>query len=199
MKLKAKPEAAKTLDRSKLGKRSKSKGDSYERNLAKEFKKVYGEDFVRTPQSGGFSKSKEAVNFRGDIVPLDENVDLLLHIEAKNHKQLALHQWIEQSMSDCPAGKVPIVIFHQHGTSKDYVVIQHTELLKLLDTKVFYHKNFFSEKWYTLTWYEQAVAECPSHLIPVVVCPHRGIKYVMIHLPDFFRTVPKESIFVRRS
>jgi len=53
----------------KRGKRSKRKGSSYERDIAKKFKEVYKEDLVRTPQSGGFAKkSVKADEFRGDIV-----------------------------------------------------------------------------------------------------------------------------------
>ena len=40
----------------RIGKRSKAKGSSFERTVAKKFKDYYGEELTRTPQSGGFAK-----------------------------------------------------------------------------------------------------------------------------------------------
>ena len=119
--------------RQKLGRRSKTKGANFERDVAKKFKKAYDADLVRTPQSGGFAKkSAKADDFRGDIVPADEDIELSLHIEAKCCKQWTVPQWIAQSESDCPTGKVPVVIFHQHGTSNDYVAIEKDNFYSLL-------------------------------------------------------------------
>ena len=119
--------------RKKIGKRSKAKGSNYERDVAKKFKAQYGEELTRTPQSGGFAKkSAKADEFRGDIVSLDENVDLLLHIEAKNHKTWSLPTWFAQAESDCPKGKVPCVIFHKHGTSKDYIALSLEDFFKIV-------------------------------------------------------------------
>ena len=110
--------------RKRLGKRSKAKGSNYERDVAKKFKAQYNEELTRTPQSGGFAKkSSKADEFRGDIVSLDENVELVLHIECKNAKSWSLPAWFTQAESDAPKGKVPCVIFHKHGTSKDYIAL----------------------------------------------------------------------------
>ena len=123
----------KSVDRSKLGKRSKAKGSSYERATAKKFKEAYGEDLVRTPQSGGFAKkSAKANDFRGDIVPADEDVELALHIECKNHKTWSLPTWFQQAQSDCPEGKIPVVIFHQHKSSKDYIALSLEDFFKIV-------------------------------------------------------------------
>ena len=119
--------------RKKLGKRSKAKGSNFEREVAKKFKDHYDEELTRTPQSGGFAKkSTKADEFRGDIVALDENVDLVLHIECKNAKTWSLPAWFAQAESDCPKGKVPCVIFHKHGTSKDYIAFSLEDFFRIV-------------------------------------------------------------------
>ena len=119
--------------RKKLGKRSKTKGSNYERDVAKKFRTQYGEELTRTPQSGGFAKkSTKADEFRGDIVSLDENVELVLHIECKNAKTWSLPAWFTQAESDCPKGRVPCVIFHKHGTSKDYIALSLEDFFKIV-------------------------------------------------------------------
>ena len=119
--------------RQKLGKRSKTKGANYERDVAKKFKKAYDADLVRTPQSGGFAKNlSKADDFRGDIVPADEDIDLALHIECKNAKTWSLPAWFKQAESDCPKGKSPVVVFHQHGTSNDYIAMSLEDFFKLV-------------------------------------------------------------------
>lgn len=118
---------------SKRGKRSKNKGSSFERTVAKKFKEAYGEELVRTPQSGGFAKkSTKADEFRGDITILDEDKELRLHIECKNAKTWSLPKWFEQAESDCPEGKSPVVVFHKHNTSKNYIALSLDDFLKLV-------------------------------------------------------------------
>ena len=119
--------------RQKLGKRSKTKGANFERDVAKKFKKAYDADLVRTPQSGGFAKkSAKADDFRGDIVPADEDIELSLHIECKNAKTWSLPAWFKQAESDKPHSKKPIVVFHQHGTSNDFVLLKTNDFVDLL-------------------------------------------------------------------
>ena len=121
----------------RIGKRSKAKGSSFERTVAKKFKDYYGEELTRTPQSGGFAKkSSKADEFRGDIVLLDEDKELKLHVEAKCHKQVSLPSWIAQAERDCPKGKLPCVIFHKHGTSKNYVVMQTENFCSIVGSPV---------------------------------------------------------------
>ena len=110
--------------RSRLGRRSRNKGSSYERIIARKFKEKYNAELMRTPQSGGFAKNNaRAGDFRGDIVPVDDTIDLRLHIEAKNQKNWSLPSWLKQAEEDCPEGKIPCIIFHKHGTSQEYVTL----------------------------------------------------------------------------
>lgn len=118
------------------GKRSRNKGSNYERDVAKKFAKSYGVELVRTPQSGGFIKnSLKAEDFRGDVVPADSSIKLILHIECKNSKRWTLPQWIEQAEGDCPEGRVPVVVFHQYNSSKDYVCISLDNFMRLVPKK----------------------------------------------------------------
>ena len=128
--------------RKKIGRRSKAKGGNYERTIAKKFQACYGEELTRTPQSGGFAKkSTKADEFRGDIVSIDENVDLQLHIECKCHKTWSLPSWLTQSESDCPKGKTPCVIFHKHGTSKDYIALSLEDFFKIVPKEMIIKKK----------------------------------------------------------
>lgn len=128
--------------RSKLGKRSKAKGSNFERDVARKFQEHYGEELTRTPQSGGFAKkSSKADEFRGDIVALDENIDLVLHIECKNAKTWSLPAWFEQAESDAPKGRIPCVIFHKHGTSKDYIALSLKDFFSIVPKEAIIKKR----------------------------------------------------------
>lgn len=121
---------------SRRGKKSRRKGASYERDIAKIFKEFTGFDFARTPQSGGFcKKSEKADDFRGDILPVDKSIKLKLHIECKSHKTWSIPSWIKQSESDCPKGRLPIVIFHQYRTSTNYVLMGYENFCSLMQSQ----------------------------------------------------------------
>lgn len=128
----------------KRGKRSRRKGGDYERLLAKVFGKKYDVELKRTPQSGGFAKkSDRADDYRGDITIVDNKQMLKLHIEAKNQQTWKLKDWISQAESDCPKGRVPIVVFHQHNTSKDYVCVSLEDFLDLVPRSKVVGKRVF--------------------------------------------------------
>lgn len=118
----------------KRGKTSRNKGSRYELSIAERLRKHYGIELRRTPQSGGFAKGKDAANFRGDIIPLDASIDFKLHIECKNATTWSLKQWLAQAEEDCPAGRVPLVIFHKPNSSVDYVTLKLEDFLALVPT-----------------------------------------------------------------
>lgn len=121
------------------GRGARNKGANYERKIAEKFKERYDIELRRTPQSGGFAyDSKRADEFRGDILPVESNVDMKLHIECKNQKTWQLRSWLEQAESDCPEGKIPMVVMHKPNTSKEYVVLDLEDFFKLVDkNKIF--------------------------------------------------------------
>ena len=116
------------------GRSAKQKGANYERKIAKKFQEEYGVELKRTPQSGGFAYGNEkAEDFRGDIIPIEKGVDLLLHIECKNQNTWKLKEWLKQAEEDCPKGRIPVVVFHKQGTSKDYIVLNLEDFFKLVE------------------------------------------------------------------
>ena len=144
MKLKKAVKETKKYENVKRGKRSRRKGGDYERLLAKVFGKKYSVELKRTPQSGGFAKkSDRADDYRGDITIVDNKQMLKLHIEAKNQQTWKLKDWISQAESDCPKGRVPIVVFHQHNTSKDYVCVSLEDFLDLVPRSKVVGKRVF--------------------------------------------------------
>lgn len=148
MKVKKKVEVIKekNQDNVKRGKKAKRKGNSYERIIAKKFQEKYGVELKRTPQSGGFAKkSEKADDYRGDITIVDTKQTLALHIECKNCKTLSLPKWLKQAEDDCPDGRTPIVVFHQHNTSKDFVCLSLDDFLKLVEKDKVIKKRTFKE------------------------------------------------------
>ena len=126
------------------GKNAKRKGGQYERDIAKKFQARYGVELKRTPQSGGFAKkSDKADDYRGDITVVDTKQMLLLHCECKNQKQWSLPKWLSQAEEDCPDGRVPIVVFHEHGTSKDYVCLSLEDFTELVPKNKVVGKRVF--------------------------------------------------------
>lgn len=110
----------KQIARSKRGKSSKAKGSSYERVIAKKIMDKFPVlDLARTPSSGGFQKSSNNEEIRGDISNLNSDVKFVLHIECKNHAKWNLPSWIKQANDDCPEGKIPMVVFHQQQLNED--------------------------------------------------------------------------------
>lgn len=127
---------------SKRGKSSKNKGANYERNIAKVFKSKLGIELVRTPLSGGFQKNAKATNVKGDISNIDATKDFHLHLECKDHATWAVPKWIEQAESDCPEGKIPVVVMHRRQKNKegkrvqesgDYVVLNLFDFLDIVN------------------------------------------------------------------
>ena len=126
------------------GKRAKRKGGQYERDMAKRGQERYGVELKRTPQSGGFAKkSTLADDYRGDITIVDPKQMLKLHIECKNCKSWSLPKWLEQASEDCPDGRVPIFIFHQYNTNKDFVCLSLEDFFSLVEkSKVIGKREF---------------------------------------------------------
>lgn len=128
----------------KQGKNAKRKGGQYERDIAKKFQDRYGVELKRTPQSGGFAKkSDKADDYRGDITIVDTKQMLKLHIECKNQKQWSLPKWISQAEEDCPEGRVPIIVFHQYNSSKDFVCLSIEDFFNLVEKDKVIGKRVF--------------------------------------------------------
>ena len=128
------------------GKNSKRKGGQFERDIAKKFQDRYGVELKRTPQSGGFAKkSDKADDYRGDITIVDTKQMLALHIECKNTKNWSLPTWLRQAEEDCPSDRTPIVVFHQHNTSKNYVCLSLEDFFLLVEKDKVVKKRSFKK------------------------------------------------------
>lgn len=128
------------------GKNAKRKGGQYERDIAKKFQARYGVELKRTPQSGGFAKnSDKADDYRGDITIVDTKQMLLLHLECKNQKTWSLPKWLCQAEGDCPEDRTPVIIFHQHNSSKDYVCLSLDDFLNLVPKDKVIGKRVFKK------------------------------------------------------
>ena len=135
-------EKAKKDVRSRKGRNSRNKGASFERQIADILKATLGLEFVRTPQSGGFAKRKDqSEGFRGDIVPVDRDVEFVLHIEAKNAKTWSFPAWLKQAESDVPDGKIPVIVAHKFGTSKKYILLEFEHFLNLVPAERLFSKK----------------------------------------------------------
>lgn len=112
-------------DRSKVGRRSKRKGNKFENDVAKILQSWWfpekGFVFKRTPVSGGFSSAKD-FNVCGDIICSDPEFPFT--VECKNNKAVkGLHDFLnpksllskfwEQSKTEAEESKkFPLLVFH---------------------------------------------------------------------------------------
>jgi hypothetical protein len=134
----------------------KAKGGGFERQIATFLTDLYGEKFIRTPNSGAYvggsnSKRKEFLHegqirsFKGDIIPGQSFPKL--NAECKFYKDFPFHQfftgsikildlWIAQCMEAADSGDFNILFmkFNRKGT---YVAVHHS------DTTSFNLKNHF--------------------------------------------------------
>lgn len=129
------------IEASNLGKMKRRKGSTYENKIAKKFKDQFGITLVRTPMSGGFQKDVESGDFKGDINCIEPNTDFLLHIECKNHAKWSVHQWWQQAIEDCPAGRIPLLAMHRGQvneggkrkvSSDDFVMLRMDDFLNMV-------------------------------------------------------------------
>lgn len=112
--------------------KSKAKGASFERDVAKFLSELYGDSFTRTPHSGAFTGGQNAHrktvmtegqirSFKGDIIPPDHWKKF--NCECKNYGSFPFHHllfdkkipmlddWIEQTMDAADTGDCNIVFF----------------------------------------------------------------------------------------
>jgi len=106
---------------------SKQKGNRAEREVAKIINKTLNTNIKRTPQSGG-------MDFKGDLI--DTNSNSIAHQfswEIKDRKQLRINDWWKQTTNDCPANKIPVLVFKLNGHF--FTMIRLEDLLGLLKEK----------------------------------------------------------------
>lgn len=122
----------------------KAKGSSYEREVAKFLSDLYGEPFVRVPNSGAFiggsnqhRKQKLSENqikgFKGDIIPPDSWTKF--NAEAKSYADFPFHlvltseckqlnTWLNQLMAVAEDGDLNI-LFMKFNRKGRYIAVQY--------------------------------------------------------------------------
>lgn len=138
-----------------MSKTSRRKGSSYERVVAQVLQSIWGEEFRRTPMSGGWSKKKVT----GDIVPVDRKTDNFpFSIECKNRKAIAVPAWLSQAKDDCPKNRLPLLVFHLPRDTNEYVCLKLTDFATLV--KDFVTKSNENPDGHDYTIVPPAVKEC---------------------------------------
>jgi len=139
---------------------SKAKGNSFERQTADFLTNLYGEKFIRVPNSGAYIGGKnthrkeylhegQIRSFKGDIIP-GESFSRI-NIECKNYKDFPFHQlysgsckqldeWIKQCLDVADEGDFNIIFmkFNRKGT---YIATQANNLLTVSNHTTYQSKN----------------------------------------------------------
>lgn len=120
---------------SAVGRKSKTKGSSYELRVAKIFTTWWGAPFHRVPASGGLHWSA-SMNVSGDIVTIPE-AGFPFVIECKKREEWTLDNvflnnkdiknWWAQVVGDADeTGKIPMLVFSRNR-AEDYVMLPYNE------------------------------------------------------------------------
>lgn len=142
--------------------KGKAKGNGWEREVADFLSQLYGESFVRVPNSGAFIGGKNSHRktnlseqqirgFKGDIIPGPSFPRL--NIEAKFYKDFAFHQavtgsckqlddWINQILTTCDATDINILAmkFNRKGAFIAHE-IKHLPTLDAGPSYINYHNQ----------------------------------------------------------
>lgn len=108
-----------------MGKKSRTKGANFERQIAKILSAEFGVTLRRTPLSGGWAKDSNVA--AGDIVCVDDDAYWPFCIECKNaegwrfsslltDKHSWFDNWLRQARDECPPNKKAILIFSKNYT-----------------------------------------------------------------------------------
>jgi len=106
----------------------KQKGNRYESKIAKRLSDSLNIELRRNPGSGNMER------WKGDIVPIEDEDRIKFDwcIELKNQKTLKIPAWIRQVEEEAKeVNKKPVLVFHLHGTSKEYAVMRLEDWEKL--------------------------------------------------------------------
>jgi len=99
----------------------KKKGNRYELAKAKQLTELLGIEFERQLFSGSIE------GYKGDLIPKGDEARRIHPwcYELKNQQKLKIPEWIRQTEREAAEmGKKPILMFHMHGTSDDFVVLR---------------------------------------------------------------------------
>lgn len=150
--------------------KSKTKGNSFERETADFLTDLYGEKFIRVPGSGAYVGGKNAGRkqflhegtirtFKGDIVPGESFP--LFNAECKSYADFPFHQlfsgsvkildeWIEQCVTAADEGDFNI-IFMKFNRKGKYVAVQsQPNNTTLIFTRHFNYTSGLHGHWFVM-------------------------------------------------
>jgi Holliday junction resolvase len=131
-----------------MANKSKTKGKTWERDVANFLTKLYGEKFIRVPNSGAFVGGKNSVrktslqenqikSFKGDIIPPDSwkyfncecksYASFPLHSLFTSDKITQLEAWIEQTLQAAEENDFNIILMKFNRKGK-FVAFQNRHL-----------------------------------------------------------------------
>lgn len=141
-----------------MGAKSKTKGKTFEREVATHLSKLYEDSFTRVPDSGAFTGGKNAVRkqqlsenqiraHKGDIIPPDEWK--LFNCEAKSYADFPFHHllinktiplledWISQTLQAADNGDCNIIAmkFNRKGRFLAFMMPENFETNRHIDYK----------------------------------------------------------------
>ena len=101
------------------------KGKRFELAVAKMINNKFSTKVRRTPLSGG-------LDFKGDIICIDDNSIINeFSFECKNQEKLNIWKALEQSRSDAPSGKLPVVVFTKNH-ERDYIALEFEDFMNIV-------------------------------------------------------------------
>ncbi len=128
---------------------SKQKGNRNEVVAAKWLEKWTGQEFARTPSSGGLRWGQDASFACGDVVCKNQGFDFIFAIETKALKSIPVKAYLgkrskiytifKQALVDADrAGKLPMVIIRENGmpAGKFYCFLNSDEMRLMFDKAV---------------------------------------------------------------
>jgi len=146
-----------------MSSKSKTKGSSYEREIAKFLSETYGEPFVRVPNSGAyiggsnshrknFLDGNQAKSFKGDIIAPDSWIKF--NCECKSYADFPFHllmsgeckvidAWLGQLLDVEDPGDLNLLIMKFNRIGR-YIAVQ-PKLTWIVDNYVFYASEKYGD------------------------------------------------------
>lgn len=147
-----------------MGKKSRDKGSRGQREVAALLKPWWGAEFASTPMSGGFhtKKFREDWNAAADIVTPDDSFPFSVEVkwqegwvldELLTAPRTKIWEWWGQCVRECPAGKIPLLVFKRNRKpwmfmlfQADMPLVNPLGCLQLRDpTKAFVYVGLFED------------------------------------------------------
>jgi Holliday junction resolvase len=150
-----------------MANKSKTKGKTWEREVANFLTKLYGEKFIRVPNSGAFVGGKNSFRktslqenqiktFKGDIIPPDSwkyfncecksYANFPLHLLFTNDKISQLEAWIKQTLEASEQQDFNIILMKFNRKGK-YVAYQGKWLTQMSTDKWLVYRSVDYGDW----------------------------------------------------